>query len=182
MQIGFFKRENLRMLGIYLIIILVFLRFVLWPLSSSVGEKKALLKEYIETYRTKTILAQRRKLGDVTIENSVSEQEGELLASLYPKESHFSEIQPDTVVSIMEIAEKNGLSMINFELPEVLPSRNLSEIPVLVRLSGMPENIIKLLKEINKMKMLTDVKLLQLTRRANRFTLILTLTTYKIES
>lgn len=182
MQIEFLKRENLRRTGIYLIIILVFLRFVLWPLSSSVGEKKVLLKEYIETYRTKAILAQRKKLGDVTIEKSVSEQERELLASLYPKESRFSEIQPDTVVSIMKIAEENGLSMINFELPEIIKSGNLSEVPVLVRLSGMPENIIKLLKEINKMEKLTDVKVLQLIRSSGRLTLILTLTTYRIES
>lgn len=181
MQISFFKRERLRIMGIYLIIILVFLRFVLWPLSSSVEDKTNLLDEYLETYRTMAMLVQRKKSGDDTIDKSDTGQKKKLIASLYPKDSRISEIQPETIRAVLEIAEMNDLSVINFQLPDATISKDLSEVSIVIRLSGMPKAIINLLKEINQMEKLTDVRILQLIK-SNQLTLILTLTRYRIES
>lgn len=182
MQISILKRDRLKIIGIYLVIILAISRFALLPLNNSVKDKKAILNEYIETYKTKAVLVQKKKQVDEKADKSISEQEKNLLASLYPKDSHVSEIQIKTLRAVITSAEKNGLSLINFQLPETVVARNLSEVSVLVRFKGMPDAVIGLLKEINKMKTLTDVKNLQIVRSANQFSLTLTLVSYRIES
>ncbi len=182
MQISIFKRERLRIIGLYLIIILAILIFALSPLNNSVEEKKTLLNEYLETYRTKAMLVNKKKQVDETVSKSISEQEKKLLTSLFPKDSLNSEIQIKTLKAIIKSAKKNGLSMIDFQLPDYSVSKDLSEVSVLVRLQGMPDAIMRLLKDINKMKTLTDVKNFKLVRSAKQFILTLTLVTYKIES
>ena len=181
MQLSLYKRERLRIMGIYLIIIMVFSRFALWPLSSSVEEKKALLDEYIETYQTKVMLVQKKGLVDKVMNRSTSLQEKDLLASLFPKDSLDSEIQIKTLNAITQSVEKNGLSIINFQFPENAVSKDLGEVSVMINLNGIPNALIGLLKDINEMKMLTDIKTLVIASNKKKFTVKLTLTNYRIE-
>lgn len=185
MQISIFKRDRLKIIGICLIIMLIILRFAILPLNNSVKGKKANLNEYLETYRMKLMLAQRKKQVDETLKVSESayEREEKIFASLYPKDSHIIETQSETIKAITKSAEKNGLSMINFQIPERVVTEDLSEIYVVIRLEGMPNAIIGLLNDINEMKMITDVKHLQISpNRKKLFTVQLTLVNYRIES
>lgn len=182
MQINMFKRERLRIIGIYLIIILCLLMFVLSPLNKSLKDKKTILNGYLEAYETKAMLVQRKKQVDKTMSKSISEQEKELLASLYTKDSLVSEIQIKTLKAITKSVEKHGLELVNFQFPEKAVSKDLGEVSIIVNIKGMPKAIIGLLKEINQMAMITDVKNLQITSSRKQYTVGLTLANYRIES
>ncbi len=177
-----FKREKLRIIGIYLIIILSLFIFILSPLSNSVEDKKTLLNEYLETYGTKAMLMQRKIQINKTLGKSISERERELLASLFPKDSLVSEIQIKTLKAITKSVEKHGLELVNFQFPENAVSKDLGEVSIIVNIRGIPKAIIGLLKEINQMNMITDVKNLKITSKRKQYTVRLTLTNYRIES
>ena len=177
---GFYSRERLRTLGIYLIVILALFRLVLLPLNNAVKDRKVLLTEYLETYRTKTMTL-KKQAGEV--ENQLTPgQKNRLLTSLYSKGSSDSMIQSDVLRVVIKEAEKNGLMMINFELPETLRDPDLSEIPVLVRLKGSPRAMIRLLEGISQMKALTEVRMLQIEKFSEDWVLILTLSAYRTET
>ena len=177
------KREKLRDIGIYLIIILCLLMFVLSPLNKSLKDKKTILNGYLEAYEIKAVLAQRKRQVNETVNKSISEQEKELLASLYTKDSLVSEVQIETLEAVTKSVEKNGLNLIHFQLPDTSVSKDLREISIIISVTGMLKDIIGLLKELNEMKMITDVKYLQIsTGRKQLFTVKLTLVNYRIES
>lgn len=178
---GQLKRERLKTAGIYLVIILVVLKFVLIPLSHSVEDKKTLLNEYTETYRTKALIKERQLHTDKTIDESISEEGKRLFDSLYKKDSAAPVIQSEILMSAIKGAEKNEMDILNFELPDTISGKNLSEISVLLRLKGMPKGLIGLLKEIGNMKRPVDIKGLQIDKSRDEFVYTLTLTTYRIE-
>ena len=183
MRIKMLNSEKLRIIGIYLIIILSLLIFVISPLSNSLKGKKEVLNEYLEAYETKNVFAQRRRQVNETVnKKSVSEEEKEFIASLYPKDSLVSEIQIETFKTIRKSVEKNDLDVVNFRFFENVARNDLGEVSIIVNIKGMPKAIIGLLKDINEMKMLTDIKNLQITGSKKQFTVQLTLTNYLIES
>ena len=173
--------KKMKILGVYLIIILVILKFVLSPLKASIEDKKNLLDQYLDAYKTKSMLAQRKRLAGKTNSENESKRSEKLLASLYPKETNMSVIQAKTINTIIKGAEDNGLNVINFQLLDTVASGNLSEITALIRLEGMPGAMVNLLKDISRMEMLTNIKDFRIDKRTDKFALALTLATYRIE-
>ena len=111
-----FKQKNIdiRKIGIYLIIILALIRFLIYPLHASLQKKKVLLEEWYETYRIKSQVQERQKRDQ---EKTLLGKDA-LLPHLYDKGIIYSNIQSEIIEQIINIAGKKGLTVLNFEMLE----------------------------------------------------------------
>lgn len=142
------NREGIKIAGIYILGILLILRLAVVPLYGSVKAKKALLNEYKETYRMKVLALQRYKSEKKAVDIKPVDKETALKA-VYPKDEAYPSIQSDFLSKIIGAAEKNGMTVMNFELPDISPSKNISEVPVIIRLKGTPGAFNALLKDMD---------------------------------
>jgi len=94
--------------GVYIIIILALLRFIIYPLHAAVKDRRAIFADQQETYLLKSRLLQQarqaREAGDVKDQDKV-------IGSLYPRDARFSDIQTEMLAVITKSAEKNGLNV-----------------------------------------------------------------------
>lgn len=171
--------KDLKTLGIYIITVLVILKFFLVPLNSSLNAKKTILNEYLGTYRMKSRMQRTHVLAPEA--NISVEEKRRLLTLIANKNSPIPVIQSETLESVIKKAEKNGLTVMNFEIPDAPTGKNITEVPVLLRLKGMPKALVELLKEIKKMERLTDVKGIETTKSGNEFIFTITLIVYRME-
>lgn len=171
--------KDFKTVGIYLIIILASMKFVLVPINNSLNAKKAVLNEYLDTYRTRSLIIQKHISIPET--EKTGEEKERFLKLINPKDSPVPAIQSKTLRSVIEKAEKNGFTVLNFELPEAPTGKNITEVPLLVRLKGTPKALTNLLKDVKKMASLTEIKGLQIEKSGNECLFTITLTTYRVE-
>jgi hypothetical protein len=172
--------KDLKTLGVYLIVILAILKFALIPLDSSLKTKRAILNEYIDTYRMRSYM--QGKHVPAPEANISVEEERRLLKLIAHKESPIPAIQSETLESVIKKAEKNGLTVVNFELPDAARGKNITGVSVLLRVKGMPKALVGLLKEIKTMERLTDVRAIETAKSGDEFIFTITLTTYRMET
>jgi Tfp pilus assembly protein PilO len=101
--------------------------------------------------------------------------------ALYPRDARFSDIQTEMLADIMKYAEKNSLNVLGFEIPEVAGSEKISEVPVVIRLSGNAESFIELLKSIQKNKKTLQVKAMDISVSGEGMTFLVTVNAFRIE-
>jgi Tfp pilus assembly protein PilO len=171
--------KDFKTVGIYLIIILAIMKFVLVPINNSLNAKKTVLNEYLDTYRTRSLIIQKYISTPET--EKTGEEKERFLKLINPKDSPIPVIQSKTLSSVIEKAEKNGLTVLNFELPDAATGKNITEVPLLVRLKGTPKALTDLLKDVRKMASLTEIKGLQIEKSGDEFLFTITLTTYRVE-
>ena len=92
-----------------------------------------------------------------------------------------SDIQTETLASLVKYAEKNGLNVLGFEMPEVAGSEKISEVPVVIRLSGNAESFIKLLKSIQGNKKILQVKVMDISVSGEGMTFLVTVNAFRME-
>jgi len=165
-------------IGVYIIIILALLRFLIYPLHAVVKDRRAIFADQQETYLLKSRLLQQarqtRDAGDVKDPNKVR-------SSLYPRSAHFSDIQTEMLTAIAKYAEKNGLNVLGFEMPEVASSEKISEVPVVIRLSGNTESFVKLLKSIQENNKILAVKAMDISVSGEGMTFLVTVNAFRME-
>jgi Tfp pilus assembly protein PilO len=144
------NREKFKVFGFYALAALLILRLVIVPWQNNIKEKKALLKEYQETYRMKLEAYDRFMQGEKTKGVKRNVPEDAILKSAYDRNTPFVDIQTEVVKEISDKAEKNGLMVQNFEFQDVVPLKHISEAPVIIRLKGEQKGVVALLKEIEK--------------------------------
>lgn len=171
--------KDFKTVGIYLIIILAIMKFVLVPINNSLNAKKTVLNEYLDTYRTRSLIIQKHISTPET--EKTGEEKERFLKLINPKDSPVPAIQSKTLRSVIEKAEKNGLNVVNFELPDAATGKNITEVPVLLRVKGMPKALVGLLKDIKNLERLTDVKGIEIARSGDESIFTITLTTYRVE-
>ena len=165
-------------IGVYIIIILALLRFLIYPLHAAVKDRRAIFADQQETYLLKSRLLQQarqtRDAGDVKDPNKVR-------SSLYPRSARFSDIQTEMLTAIAKYAEKNGLNVLGFEMPEVASSEKISEVPVVIRLSGYAESFVKLLKSIQENNKILAVKAMDISVSGEGMTFLVTVNAFRME-
>lgn len=172
------KNIDIKKIGIYLIIILALLRFLIYPLHASLQEKKVLLGERHESYRLKSRVfeKQREDQGEKgAVERSA------LLPHLYDRGVSYSNIQVEVLGQAQKLAEKNGLAILNFEILEPIVGKGISEPPILIRLKGQPGPFIEILKAIEKGEKALSVRSMEITRSDPDLNFSLTISSFRLE-
>jgi hypothetical protein len=176
------NREKLKIFGFYVLTALLLVRLVIVPYQHTIQEKKDLLKEYGEAYRVKAAAYERFKAEEKAKSPKKNETEDSLLKSAYGKDTPFISIQSEMVRAISGRAEKEGLTVVNFEFPEPTPLKQISEVPVIIRLKGEQKGIVALLKEMEKEEKKLLVERFEDGKSGQDFYFNLTVCAYRIEA
>ena len=175
-----FKLPSLRAVGPYLLALLIIIRFLIMPLQSTASQKKLLLAERQELYATEQSLLERRlKQG---AERSPKWDDETLAQLSYPKDAADAVIQADLVRRLIETAEKKGLTVLNFEFPDVARDKEVSEIGVILRFKGQPRGLVDLLKEIEEFSKPLSIKSVESSKSGADFTVILSVVAFRVEA
>ena len=175
-----FKQNNIdiKKIGIYLIIILALLRFLIYPLHASLQEKKVLLGEWYESYRLKSRVFEKQREDQG--EKGIIERSA-LLPHLYDKGVSYSNIQVEVLEQLKKLAEKNGLTILNFEILEPIVGKGISELTILIRLKGQPGPFIEILKAIEKGEKALSVRSMEISRSDPDLNFSLTISSFRLE-
>ena len=167
------KNIEIKRIGIYIIIILALIRFLIYPLHASLREKKVLLGEWNENYRIKSQVFERQRGSQgmkIVVEKSA------LFPHLFDKGVSNSYIQSDVLEWIIKIAEKKGITALNFEMLEPIVGKGVSEVPILVRLKGEPKAFIEILETIEKGERALSIRSMEIIKSGQDQDQIITLT------
>ena len=172
------EQIQMKMIGIYIIVILILLRFLIYPLHAAIQEKKTLLRDLQETYQIKSQVQarQKRDQGEKTLLGKNA-----LLPHLYDKGMIYSNMQSEIVEQIINIAGKKGLTVINFEMLEPMVGKGVSEVPILVRLKGSFGPFIETLETIEKSEKVLSVRSMEITKSGQDQVFSLTLSAFRLE-
>ncbi|MFA4916751.1 MAG: GspMb/PilO family protein [Syntrophales bacterium] len=172
------RQKEIKKIGIYVIVILALIRFVVYPLHASVEERKLMVSEQYESYRLKyQLLEKYRQLQS----HSITVDKAVLFPYLYEREIRPSYIQTDVIEKIVKLAEKEDLTVLSFEMLEPVAEKNLSEIPVLIRLKGMPGAFIELLKTMETGEKALSIKSMEISRSGQELIFSLTISAFRTE-
>jgi hypothetical protein len=155
------------------------MRVIVVPLYGFVKAKKALLEEYTANYVTRLSTVERHKAENKAALD-MSDEESQL-RGVYPKDLPYASIQSEFLAQIIEVAEKKGMTVLSFEMPEPATTKNLSDVPVLVRLQGTPLMFKETLKALNEWEKPIRFKQLEITAAARAFTVSLTMSVFRLE-
>lgn len=172
------KNIDIKKIGIYLIIILALLRFLIYPLHASLQEKKVLLGEWFESYRLKSRVFEKQREDQG--EKSAVERSA-LFPHLYDKGIPYSDMQVEVLEQLQKLAEKNGLNILNFEILEPIVGKGISEVPILIRLRGQPGPFIEILKAIEKSERALSFRSMEISRSDPDLNFSLTISSFRLE-
>jgi Tfp pilus assembly protein PilO len=176
------KPVQIRVIGIYVIIILALLRFLIFPLQGAIQEKKVLLGEQQETYNLKYRAFERQRENQREkrgMETGV--EKDDLLPQLYDKGTSNSYIYSEVLEQVTKFAEKRGLIVVNFEMLEPVAGKIISEIPILVRLRGQPGPFIEVLDTIKNGEKLLNIRSMEITKTGQDQFFSLTISAFRVE-
>jgi hypothetical protein len=172
------KNIDIKKIGIYLIIILALIRFLIYPLHASLQEKRILLGEWYESYRLKSRVSEKQREDQG--EKGIVERSA-LFPHIYDKGVPYTNIQVEVLEQVLKIAEKDGLTILNFEMLEPGVGKGVSEVPVLVRLKGPPGPFIEILETIEKGEKALSIRSLEITKSGEDQVFSLTLSAFRLE-
>jgi Tfp pilus assembly protein PilO len=172
------KKIEIKRIGVYIIILLALIRFLIYPLNASLREKKVLLGEWSENYRLKAQVFDRQKEGR---QEKIVVEKSALFSHLFDKGVSNSYIQSDVLEWITNIAEKKGLTIMNFEMLEPIAGKGVSEIPILVRLKGMPGPFIEILEAIEKGERALSIRSMEVNKMGQDQVFSLTISAFRVE-
>ena len=175
------EQKTFKVIGLYAVIILALIRFVVYPLHDAGAKKQVLFTDLYETYRLKAQHSVRQGLEKDNPVNNIRTDKEVIGRSLYEKLIPFSAIQADVIENITKIAQKNGLTVQGFEMQESTTGKIISEVPVLIRLMGKPEDQINLLKAVLSDERIMLLKSLEMGRSANDISLNMTMIAFRME-
>jgi hypothetical protein len=172
------EQIQIKVIGVYVIVTLILLRFLIYPLHVAIQEKKTFLPDLYETYRIKSQVQERQKRdqGEKTLLGKDA-----LLPHLYDKGIIYSNIQSEIIEQIIDIAGKKGLTVLNFEMLEPGVGKGVSEVPILVRLKGPPGPFIETLETIEKSEKVLGTRSMEITKSGQDQVFSLTLSAFRLE-
>jgi len=156
------RQEKLKVVGIYLIIILALLRFLVYPLYNAVEEQKRVNNAQQDHYRLKVRLLSQQQQNRNTDSSFVTK--AELTPYLYEKSHSLLEIQLEVVEKLKALAREKGAGLVRFEIHETLRGKTLSEAPVTVSFSGPPQALMNILRTVETSRKLLGIKNIESTK------------------
>lgn len=173
------NRKQLKVIGVYALVILSIIRFLLLPLHRSVSEKKALLGEAEETYRMRVLQVERQKVSATL---KAKDSAGDIvLKGVYGKDTGYNTIQTETLGSILGLAAKRGLAVVNFELPDAVVLTDISEVPIILRLKGDAPSLKALLKDIGGGDKIMRIKNFETALSGGELSITITASSFRLE-
>jgi hypothetical protein len=171
------NKATLKSIGIYFILLLALLRFLVYPLHNKVETRKKILVEqkasYTQKIRVWKTLCSRAATPPV--------QKVALAPYLYEKSSDITSIQLDVVARLSRIAREQGGNMLRFELLEGVPGKSLSEAPLTVWFEGSSQALMEILRGLEETEKNLGVKEMAINKRSDGLVLSLTLSAYRLE-
>ena len=165
--------------GVYFILILAVLRLFIYPLHMAVKDKQAILADQQQTFLMKSrLLDQARR----TEKADSSDELNRACLALYPRAMRLSEIQAEMLTLLSHFAEKKGLMVLGFEAPEAVHGNKISEITVVLRLSGDARSCIELLKSIEKNERTFIVKAMEISSGDREMNFALTISAFRMDT
>jgi len=176
------RQQAIRVIGLYLVILLALVRFLVYPLHAAVAGKKAGLAEQYESYALKCRLLERQEAehgGKAAAVDKTAKTA--LFPRVYEKGVGYFDIQADIIDRVGKFNEKRGLTIVNYELPEPVLGKNVSEVAVVLKLQGKMVDFIETLKIIENGKRFLRVKAVDINKSGNDFSYSLTITALRVE-
>ncbi len=173
------KREKLKIFGFYALAALLLLRLVIVPYQNTIKEKKALLREYEDTYRMRAASFERFR-QEATRNIKTTGAEDPLLQSVFGKDIPVISIQSEIVKDITDFAEKNEITIVSFEFPDPIPFKGTSEVPVTLRMKGEQKGLVALLRNMEKWHKRLVVKRFEEAKEGPAVFCMMTVSAYKI--
>ncbi len=172
------KNIDRRKLGIYTLIVLIFLRFVVYPMKENVENQKQKLQdklqEYMQNvklYTSRNIKQPAKKLEHITIS----------VQNLHKIDEKSRAIQIHISKLVKEYAKKEKLNIQSIELPKPVKGKYIEQIDVKVRLSTQnPYTVYSLFQYLEAMPKYTVIRETQINTIGNMVNFYFTITTYKL--
>lgn len=162
--------ENLKKIALYLIFILIIVKFVFIPLYEQNNEKKQTLAKKIKNYELTLILK----------ESSSKDVSDQLINRIYSSEESTALIQSSLLSFIEDYCKKNNITLLNYDIPDPLAEDKLTKINLVIQLEGKPSQIINFLETLRKYPKIIDISSFDATENQNKYEFTLVLSTYKI--
>ncbi|SEM73492.1 hypothetical protein SAMN04489760_1407 [Syntrophus gentianae] len=173
------KQEQIKIVGIYLIIVLALLRFLIYPLYTGLEKQEQLLDELQKNYSLKLRILNMQQRGDAHLSPVV--EKGELSPYLYDKTQSLTQVQLDIVHRLNVLAKEKGGALVRFEMLETIPRNTLSEAPVTLWFSGQPQALMNILQAAEKTGKALEIKGMEISKGTKDYLLSLTLSAYRLE-
>jgi len=173
------KQDKIRTVGIYLIIVLALLRFLIYPLYHGLEKQKQVFAGQQESYQLKVRLLNQQQSRRTPITPLV--ERADLTPYLYENAQSLTQIQLDVVHRLNVLAKEKGGELVRFEMLETIPGKTLSEAPVTLWFSGQPPALMTILRALEKSGKPLDVKSMEISRGPKDYVLSLTLSAYRLE-
>ena len=174
------RQNTVKKIGLYLVVLLVILRFFVYPIHGAVERKKEALGELRESFRMKQQLLERKdrtpSVGSAVVTRDA------LVPYLYDSRSSYSQIQAEVIEDVMKLAEQKGMTVLNFEMPETTAGKRVSKVSVQIRLSGKPAAFNELLRNVAEAKKILSVESTEInTFGGQELSYMLVISTCRIE-
>lgn len=152
-------KSGLRTAGIYLIAILAIARLLIMPMQRMLDTKKSLLSEKLELSSTRQSMLERQTGKALKPFNESDAKK--IAGALYAQGIPLTEIQAQVLKDLIDRAEKKGITVLNFEMPDAAAGKNISEANIIIRMQGQTPAMLELLGEMQKSDKLISVKIFE---------------------
>jgi Tfp pilus assembly protein PilO len=165
-------------IGVYVIIILALVRFLVYPLHAAVADRRAALDDQRERNGIRTRMIEQLRQGPRT---DVTQDAVRMRSALYPREASISKVQTDVVTMIRELSEGKGMALTGFEMPEAVMGKKITEVPVVVRLKGRAQSLLDLLKAVSTQDKVMLIRAMEVSANGPELTVSLTMRVLRLE-
>jgi len=172
------KREELRKIGIYIIVALVIINFVMKPLNSKIKQNKEMFSELKQAYLIKKELYEKKLY---LVQTPQVSSEPKSLSLLYSKDISYDLIRIKVLKWLIKEAEEKGLTITNFEILEPKRGKDITEINVLLRFKGKIKPFLEYLKMVESHEKLILIKSLELYPSGQEFNINITFSFFRRE-
>lgn len=164
------SREKIRKIAIYLLLILIVLRFLFVPQYREYSEKKELLSKKSKDYETALILSRDKILPS----------NHDLINKVFSTEE-ISYVQSLLLSYSEKLCSKHNLVLTHYDLLESSSEGTVREVNVSLNLEGKPSQILSFLSDLKRYPKFLDIKTFEASESQNRYLFKIVITTYKAE-
>lgn len=173
-----YKSIDRKKLGIYIIIILSILRFIIYPMNEKIKEDKSKLNSKLKDYMEDIKLYTSKKIETPKEETKSSKIS---IENLHKSDEKAKDIQISIAKIVKKYAKKNNISIQSIEMPKPSKTKYIEQIDVKIRLSTQdPYKIFSLLQYLEAMPKYTIIRETQINAFGANVNFYFTITTYKL--
>ena len=173
-----YKSIDRKKLGIYIIIILSILRFIIYPMNEKIKEDKSKLNSKLKDYMEDIKLYTSKKIETPKEETKSSKIS---IENLHKSDEKAKDIQISIAKIVKKYAKKNNISIQSIEMPKPSKTKYIEQIDVKIRLSTQdPYKIFSLFQYLEAMPKYTIIRETQINAFGANVNFYFTITTYKL--